>query len=71
MNGAILLDNTKREWVDMEILHETCIAFPDTCGAAGGSFSFCTRISIGVLSFHHVQEAVHSHVSRLVRVLRN
>ena len=37
--------HTRRQWVDLGILEEVCIAHPETCGAAGGSVAFWIRIN--------------------------
>ena len=36
VNKALTLDRTKRQWVDLGIHTEVCMARPDTCGSAIG-----------------------------------
>ena len=37
VNSALTLDHTKRQWVDLGIHTEACMAQPETCSAAGGA----------------------------------
>ena len=39
VNSALNLNQTKRQWVDLEIHTDACMTRPETCGAAGGAIS--------------------------------
>ena len=39
MNNALIVDHTKKQWVDLGINTEACMTRPETCGAAGGAIS--------------------------------
>ena len=45
INGAISFVQTRKQWLDLGILDEACIAHPETCGAAGGAVAFWVRIN--------------------------
>ena len=45
INGAISFVYTRKQWLNLGILDEACIARPETCGAAGGSVAFWVRIN--------------------------
>ena len=45
INGAISFVYTRKQWLDLGIPDEACIARPETCGAAGGSVSLWMRIN--------------------------
>ena len=53
---ALPLDHTKKQWVDLEIQPETCMARMD-CGEAGGAVSMWIRViscpvNCGIISSH-------------------
>ena len=39
INGAIEMNQTKKQWVDLGVLQEPCMTRPETCGAAGAAVS--------------------------------
>ena len=45
MNKAISLNQDRKQWVDLGIHPEACITIPESCGAAGGSLTFWTKIN--------------------------
>ena len=42
--GAVSLDHTRRQWVDLGVLVEACITRPETCGVAGAAVALWMRI---------------------------
>ena len=44
VNFALSLDRTKRQWIDLGYQTKTCMARPETCGAAGGAISMWVNI---------------------------
>ena len=45
IGGAILLNHTRKQWVDLGIHTEACITRPETCGEAGAAVAFWMRIN--------------------------
>ena len=44
VNKALILDQNKKQWVDLGIHTEACMTRPETCGAAGGAVSLWMRV---------------------------
>ena len=42
---ALLLNNTRKQWVDLGVLNDACVTRPDTCGSAGATVAFWMRIT--------------------------
>ena len=57
VNSALILDRTKRQWIDLGTRTEACMTQPETCGATGGAISMWLKIvdcpeGCGVISSH-------------------
>ena len=56
VNKALILDATKKQWVDLGIHTDVCMTLPDNCGAAGGAISLWLNVndcpSGGIVSSH-------------------
>ena len=44
VNSALILDNTRKQWVDLGIHTEACMTRPETCGAAGRALSMWVNV---------------------------
>ena len=44
---AIKLDGSKRQWIDLGIVPEACLAQPDTCSDKGGSVALWVKVAGG------------------------
>ena len=45
VNGALNLDHTKSQWVDLGLHTDVCMTRPETCGAAGGAISLWVNVT--------------------------
>ena len=44
VNNALIVDRTKKQWVDLGIHTKACMARPETCGVAGDAMSLWIRV---------------------------
>ena len=66
VNKALIVDRTKKQWVDLGIHTKACMTRPETCGAAGGTISLWIRVidcpSIGGIVSSYASFKTDSHV---------
>ena len=60
VHGAIDMNQTKKQWVDLGVLQEPCLTRPETSGAAGGAVSVWVKKDF----MEHRQPTNHLVISR-------
>ena len=44
INSAVKSDRNHRQWIDLGVHTEACMALPGTCGTAGGAISLWVKV---------------------------